>query len=196
MRTVLVLAGILIAGTFEATAQTGVILSHDFKGDTAGWAAMGPGASVRADSGAGRDGGGALSLEYQPSTGKIAGAVLPVLGRLTSMQRIRFAVHSDHDTAVALLLSERKPGGDYTAWFWAPAGVWQPVELTLADFSANSGPNDAVDPDHKLDADQVQGVGLFDLACVFSAMTTRPDFPIAVSKPTGRIRCCSRASRC
>ena len=129
---------------------------------------------------------GALALTYQPGPGRIAGAVLPVFGQLAKMQRIRFSVRSDHDTAVALLLSEKKPGGgDYTAWFWAPATSGNRWNLTPADFSANSGRNDPVDADGKLDPDEVQGIGLFDLACVFSSISARPDFPIAVSKAEG-----------
>jgi hypothetical protein len=186
VRSVIFFLAILAISAAAASAQPGVLLSSDFKADTGGWAALGPG-TVRVEQGAGpEDGAAALALTYQPGAGRIAGAVLPVFGQLAKMQRIRFSVKSDHDTAVALLLSEKKPGGgDYTAWFWARAGVWQPVELTTADFSANSGPNDAVDADGKLDADQVQGVGLFDLACVFSSMSSQPDFPIALSKPDG-----------
>ncbi|MBZ5606718.1 MAG: hypothetical protein LAP38_00560 [Acidobacteriia bacterium] len=187
MRAVFVFIAASIAATGPAWAQPGVILSHNFENDTAAWSAMGPGAAVRVVREAGLNGStGALSLTYQPGAGKIAGAVLPVSGQLARMQRIRFSVRSDHDTAVALLLSEKKPGGgDYTAWFWAPAGVWQPVELTPSDFTSNSGPNDAVDPDGKLDVDQVQGIALFDLASVFSSMPARPDFPVAVSRPAG-----------
>ncbi len=31
----------------------------------------------------------------------------------------------------------------------------------------------------------MQGIGLFDLACVFSSISARPDLPIAVSKAEG-----------
>ncbi len=186
MRTVFAWAAMWIAGAALGWAQPGIILNHNFENDAGGWSAMGSGATVRTAREAGPNGAGALALSYRPGDGKIAGAVLPVSGQLARMQRIRFSVRSDHDTAVALLLSEKKPGGgDYTAWFWARGGVWQQIELTPADFSANSGPNDPVDSDGKLDAAEVQGIGLFDLACVFSAMAAQPDAPVVVARTEG-----------
>ena len=80
------------------------------------------------------------------------------------MKRIRFWAKSDHDTSIAVLLAETKPGSDYTAWFWAPVGQWQLIEFTPADFAVGDGPKDPVDPDGKLDLDQVEGVGLIDLS--------------------------------
>jgi hypothetical protein len=178
-----------VAGVGLAFAQQGqdLILNQVFETDTAGWAAMGPTAALRVvPERVSPNRSGALSLAYEISPGKFAGAGLAVLGKLAGMQRLRLSVRADHDTAVGLLLSEKKPGGgDYAAWFWAPAGAWQDVELTPADFSLNTGPNDPADPDGKLDLDQVQGIGIFDLACLFSALPESPNFPIIVSRAAG-----------
>ena len=111
--------------------------------------------------------------------------MLPAPGALATMRRMRFRIKTDHDTAVAVLLSEKKPGGDYTALFWAPAGAWQTIELTPADFSLNNGPNDPVDADGKLDLDQVQGVAILDLAHFLGSMPENSAFPVIVSRPSG-----------
>jgi hypothetical protein len=85
------------------------------------------------------------------------------------------------------LLTEKQPGGgNYVAWFWAPANAWQKIELTPADFSATDGPNDPVDPDGKLDLDQVNGIGLFDLAQYFSQLASNPTPPLSVAAQSGR----------
>ena len=112
------------------------------------------------------------------------------LASLTSpdtLQALRLSlIASLSSTAVALLLSEKKPGGgNYIATFTCAAGVWQPVELTPADFTASDGPNDPVDADGKLDLDQVEGLGFIDLAEFFASQLENPQIPIAIERPTG-----------
>ena len=173
-----------VAAAALAQQQQDVILAQNFQDGTEGWSAMGPDADlqfVRAG-GPNRD-AGAVRLSYGLGTGHFAAAGLPVAGKLAQMRRIRFQIKSDHDTAFAMIFSEEKPGGgDYMASFWVPADAWQQIELKPEDFSLNIGPNDPVDPDGKLDLDRVQGIGIVDLACIFSAM---PDSPIVVSRPKG-----------
>src|ERR1700676_5328182 len=97
--------------------------------DTAAWTAIGPGGTVRATP-------DAFSFGYELGGKGFSAAVLPAPVGVEGMERIRFRVKSDHDTAIAVSLSEKKPGGgDYSAMLWAPADTWQPVELTPADFS-------------------------------------------------------------
>jgi hypothetical protein len=115
-----------------------------------------------------RAGHAALEFSYDLGPKKFAGAVLGAPESFASMRSLRFWARSDHNTAVGVLLSEKKPsGGNYVAWFWAPAGAWQAIELTPADFTVTDGPNDPVDPDGKLDLDQVEGIAVFDLAQYF-----------------------------
>ena len=142
-----------------------LLLRHDFDTNSEGWVAMGPNASVGTTNrvGSAKQGRGALEFRYDLSK-TFAAAVLPIDFALQRMKRIRFWAKSDHDTSVALLLAEHKPGGDYTAWFWAPAGQWQLIEFTPADFAVGDGPKDPVDPNGKLDLDQVEGIGILDLA--------------------------------
>src|SRR5271166_1817322 len=147
--------------------------------DAAGWIAMGQGGSVRSVN-------GALTITYELCSKHFAAAVLPVDGKLAGMQRVKFRVKPDHDTAVGVLLSEKKPGGgNYTAWFWALANGWQQVELTPADFALSDGPNDPADPDGKLDLDQVEGIAIFDFAHFLGSLPENSAFPVAIDRPTG-----------
>jgi hypothetical protein len=144
-----------------------------------GWMVMGEGGKIVE-----KDGAIVFSYELQPK--RMSLAVLPAPPELARMQRIRFRLKSSADTPVALLLSERKPGGgNYTAIFWAPANAWQQVELTPADFALGDGPSDPRDSNGRLDLDQVEGVGFVDLAQIFLTQSEDPDVPIAVDRPSG-----------
>ena len=165
---------LFIAVVFVGLAQAQARL------ETAAWAVMGIGGNVHVN-------GEELAFTYQLGTSQFSAAVFPVSGGLDGVGRIRFRAKADHDTAIALLLSEKKPGGgDYTAWVWAPADRWQQVELTPADFSLNDGPKDPVDSDGKLDLDQVVGVGLLDVGYFFAMAADNPNFPIAVTRSSGK----------
>jgi hypothetical protein len=146
--------------------------------DTTGWTPLGEGTGVSGSA-------AALVLNYDVAPKKFTGAVMKPPADFAHMRSIRFSVKSDHDTALGVLLSEKKPGGNYAAWFWAPANVQQQVELTAADFSVTDGPGDPVDPDGKLDLDQVEGIGIFDMATFFLSMPANPDMPIAVTPSAG-----------
>jgi hypothetical protein len=162
-----------------AFAQPDTLLRQTFDTDTSGWMVMGKGGSVRVSE-------GALAFSYELKARQIALAVLPVPDGFARMQRLRFRVKADHDTALVVLLSEKKPGGgNYTAQFWAPANVWQQVELNAADFSAADGPTDPVDADGKLDLDEVEGIGITDMAAFFLAQADNPSFPVAVDAASG-----------
>ena len=153
------------------------------------WTAFGADAQVRLTPEAARtrNGDPALVLEYKVAPKQFGAAVMPVpQGALTSMRSLRFWLKTDSSTAVAVLLSEHKPdGGNYTAVVWSPKDTWQKIELTPADFRLSDGPNDPKDSDGKLDTDQIEGVGILDLAPMFAAMGDNPNFPIAVDQRSG-----------
>ncbi len=158
---------VLFAGTAACFAQA------------ASWTAMGRGGSVQD-----RDGHIVFAYDLQP--GRMSMAVRPAPDDLARMQRLRFRVKASADMPVAVLLSEHKPGGaNYNAIFWANAGVWQEVELTAADFSVSDGRSDPRDPDGKLDLDQVEGIGVLDLAQFFLNQPDSGEVPIAIDHPTG-----------
>jgi hypothetical protein len=144
-----------------------------------GWMTMGKGGAVQA-----KDSGMVFAYDVQPK--QMAVAVLPAPPQLAHMQHLRFRVKASADLPLAVVLSERKPGGgNYTALLWAPANSWQQVELTPADFSTGDGPNDPVDADGKLDLDQVEGIGILDVAQLFLAKAGNPDAPFAINRATG-----------
>lgn len=187
MRAIFVLS--LAALASSAQTADDVILRQQFQQDTGGWTILGNDAEVHAEPSAARLAGsaGKLIFSYELSPGQHSAAVLPAPPGFAHAQRIRFRIMSDRATAMGLLLSEKKPGGgNYAAWFWLPGGEWQQVELTPADFSATDGPGDPVDQDGKLDLDQVEGLGLFDLTQFFASLPGTTDIPIIVAQASGK----------
>jgi hypothetical protein len=67
--------------------------------------------------------------------------------------------------------------------FWAQKNVWQRVDLNLSDFGANDGPNDPADPNGKLDPEQVEALGIVDLAGFFNQLPA--EAPMVVERTTG-----------
>ena len=174
MRVLLFFAILAVA---PAQPAGDVILHQTFRYDTEGWVFMGQGGAVRTRPDL------TLALTYELGKQQMAMAVLPTAGRIAAMQRMRFAVKPDHNTALGVLLSEKKPGGgNYIALFWAHANEWQQVELTPGDFALSDSPTDPVDADGKLDLDQVEGVGIFDFALFTQG--AKPE-PIVVDKAEG-----------
>jgi hypothetical protein len=168
------------AGGF-AQAASDVVFRQTFQGDTGTWRVMGEHASVSP-----AEGGNGLVFRYELGPKIFSGLVSPAPADFAKMQRIRLRVKTDHATAMGLVLSEKKPGGNYSVWFWSPANTWQWVEFTPADFNLNDGPNDAKDPDGKLDLADVEGIGLFALGQFFAQLPGNPDFPVSVHLEQGQ----------
>lgn len=175
---------IFLLAAIAAAAQS-TVFKQTFETDTDQWMVMGTSGSVKLSKDA-RSGAGALAFTYSLDGKGLAPAVLPTgQGRLAEMRRIRFWMKSDHDATFAVFLGEKKPGGgDYTASVWAPMNVWQQVNLGLPDFVASDGPNDPVDPDGKLDPDQVEGIGILDLSGFLNQMPA--ESPMVVARKTGQ----------
>ncbi|MGA2148355.1 MAG: hypothetical protein ABSH49_25700 [Bryobacteraceae bacterium] len=165
--------------------QPPVLFSQTFETGTGGWA-TGEGGRVRLAAGEGRQGAGALAFEYRIAARHNSGMVLPAPAELALAQSLRFRVKADHATALGILLAERKPGGgNYTAWFWAPANAWQEVELSPADFTVADGPRDPKDTDGKLDMDAVEAVGIFDLAQFFRNFASASPVDVVIDPTEG-----------
>ena len=161
-------------------------LKHTFDTDTDRWMVMGTSGSVKVSKEA-KTGTGALAFNYSLDGKDIATALLPLgAGGFAEMRRIRFWMKSDHDAAIAVVMSEKKPGGgDYSSVVWAQKNVWQRVDLGLSDFMPNEGsPNDPIDSDGKLDPDQVEAVGILDLSAFFNRMPT--ESPMVITRKTGQ----------
>jgi hypothetical protein len=144
----------------------------------AGWIAVGKSGMVRVTD-------GALTFDYTVGEG-LAVAALPLNGTdVSAMDAVRFWMKTDVPTALAVLINEKKPGGDYTAICWSTGNTWQRVELTPGDFHLNAGPNDARDPDGKLDLDAVQNMGVLDISSIFGAKADAGS-PIVVESHVGK----------
>lgn len=180
------LIGVLAAGA--CWAQKNTLFRSTFESGEEGWIAMGAGAKVHATTTPAdvKNGKGSLAYEYDLVPKRFSAAVLPVTEGLAGMRRLRFWIKTDAATPVGVLLSERKPGGgDYLAWFWSKKDRWQQVELKVDDFTLNDGPNDPKDSNGKLDLDQIQGIGLIDLAQIFNAASDVHNLPLVVNRSSG-----------
>lgn len=173
------------AATIAAAQPSGdILLRQDFEGHAVGWfvapAGGGPGSeanAVRIDRAPGHahSGSGALAFTYEARPRQMAAEVMPAPPQLARMTRLRFWLKTDRARPIAVLLSERKPGGgNYNAWIWSPAETWQQVDLTPADFSLAEGPNDPKDSDGKLDLDHLQAIGILDIGMRFPQMASGP----------------------
>ncbi len=144
----------------------------------AGWIAVGKSGTVRVTD-------GTLTFDYTVGEG-LAVAALPLNGTdVSAMDAVRFWMKTDVPTALAVLINEKKPGGDYTAICWSTGNAWQRVELTPGDFHLNAGPNDPRDPDGKLDLDAVQNMGVLDISSIFGAKED-PGSPMVVESHVGK----------
>jgi hypothetical protein len=161
-----------------AQSEPDVLLHQTFE-STAAWKPVGEGSSVRSA-------GPALAFDYTLAPKHLAILVQPAPPSLARAGRFRLSVKTDHSTAMAVLLMEKKPGGgNYMAWFWAPANQSQAVELTPADFTATDGPQDPVDADGHLDLDAVESIGILDLAQFFGTLRAEATVPVRIDNADG-----------
>ncbi|MDQ2899866.1 MAG: hypothetical protein M3Y07_08705 [Acidobacteriota bacterium] len=166
------------------------ILHQDFENGESGWVTMGGAATLRVthDPANVKTGKSALEFEYTAEPKRFGVALLPLTDvSIANMKTIRFWLKTDSATAIAVILSEKAPGGGrYSAIAWSPKERWQQIELTPADFSLTDEANDPKDSNGKLDLDRLQAVGIVDVSQMFSAAQPNPDFPIAIDPHTGK----------
>jgi hypothetical protein len=161
------------------------LLRHDFEDGTAGWVSVGKNGSLRVMHEGARNGSGALTFDYVVGDG-FAAAALPLKGiSIARMDRLQFWIKTDVPTAVAIMMNEKKPGGNYTAICWSTGNTWQRVELTPRDFHLSTGEKDPIDPDGKLDLDAVENIGIIDLSTIFGVRTEKTG-PIVVESHAGK----------
>jgi hypothetical protein len=157
----------LPAATYGGSAP---LVHHTFEEGVSGWTAMGTNSKVALTREAAyvKEGKAALQFDYAVGKGEMGALMLPTSdGALAKTKSFHFWVRADHTTTLAVALQE-KQGGRYSALFMAPKDGWQQVELALSDFILGEGKDDPKDPDNQLDLDQVEGVGITDLAQVFA----------------------------
>ena len=163
------------------------LLRQTFETGDPGWLTVGKSATVRIthDSADVKNGSGALAFDYTVGEG-VAIAALPLKDVDTArIDRVRFWMKTDVPTPLAVVLNEKKPGGNYSAVCWSVGNTWQLVELSPSDFHLNQGPNDPVDPDGKLDLDAVENLALLDLSTIVGVKTD-PNAPFVSESHAGK----------
>jgi hypothetical protein len=166
----------------EPTIQT-------FESGDEGWVPYGRNARLEVvrDAAEVKNGKAALALRYTYQQNEFASAILPLeAGEIGQLTHMRFWIRSDQSTAVAVVFSEKQPGGGYySTWFWCPAKTWQHVDLTPDDFSPVRGPTYPVDADARLDVDQVIAIGVSDLGQAFQGLGTGASYPLVTALHPG-----------
>jgi hypothetical protein len=170
-QTLLPAVALLVAATaIPIQAQTPPIIKQTFEESDGGWTLMGTGGrtSVTQDAANVKSGKAALQLDYSIKKGDVCALLLLTPdGLLAKAKSIRFAVKSDSGAVLGAILQEQG-AGRYIAMFTVPAGKWQQVELSPADFVLSDDVNDPPDPDNKLDMDKVEAFGLTDVGQVMA----------------------------
>lgn len=175
----------LAAGVIALAAAP--IVRQTFENGDEGWAAFGQNGDIRMTRELGdvKIGKGALAFDYDVSHGP-AFAVWPVKEPIGEMKSLRFWLKTDSPSAIAVLLNEKPPGGHYMRIVWSLGNTWQRIELEPSDFTLNEGPNDPKDADNRLDPDQIQSVGLFDVSQMFSSAAQKAEVPIIIEAKSGK----------
>ena len=172
-----------------APQPAGHTTRQTFEQGDEGWIPFGVGAQVEVvrDPAMVKSGSAALALHYTINPGQYGSAVLPLeAGEMTGLRRLELSVRTDHDAPIIVVLSEKQPGGGYySSWFWCPKDRWLWVSLTPQDFTLDQGPSDPIDPNHRLDLEDVRGMGVTDLGQAFQMLGTDPKYPLAVDKVSG-----------
>jgi len=160
----------IVALPAAANGGSEPLVHHTFEEGVSGWTALGTNCKVALTREAAhiKEGKAALQFDYSVGKGQTSVLLLPTTdGALAKAKSFRFWVRADSTTTLAVMLQE-KQGGRYAALFAAPKDAWQQIELALSDFILGEGREDPKDADNRLDLDQVEGVGITDLAQLFA----------------------------
>ncbi|MBI3721454.1 MAG: hypothetical protein HY248_02785, partial [Fimbriimonas ginsengisoli] len=160
----------MAASIAHGQATTQPFIRHTFEENQGGWQVLGAGGKVSRtqESADVKEGQSALAFEYKVEKGSMAALVVPFQpGDLAKARAFRFWVKADYAAPLAVALQE-KEGGRYLAMFTAPAGKWQQVELSSADFYLSDDGSDPKDPNNKLDLNEVENAGIVDVAQMFA----------------------------
>lgn len=145
------------------------LLSQTFEEELGNWASLTPTGKVSLthDKAHIKEGKGALQFDYGLRKGEMNALYFPLekaaFAKATALQ---FWIKSNTGSVFAVMLEERD-GGRYLATFHVPKEQWQKVELTPEEFALASNEGDPKDPNGKLDMDQVERIGVIDMAQIF-----------------------------
>lgn len=176
--------GLTNAFALLALAQTTPtpLMNHTFATSDEGWLGMGEIAKVSRTAAPKPT----LHFEYMVRKGNVGALTRPIESEaLKGGQRLHFALKTDTDTVLAVMVQE-KGGGRFTAVANLPKNLWQDIDLALSDFTLGTDKGDPADANGKLDLDKVESLSVVDLH-VFFVQTESPQlaglFPGIVSGP-------------
>jgi hypothetical protein len=183
-------AGLVQANTLRASEKaSNPLLELTFEKTQGDWLAFGGAAQVRVATEAAnvKNGKGVLAVDYQIARGQFGLAVLPISeGTLAGTKQLTFWLKTDSSAPVSVILNERKSsGGNYMTTLWSPKDTWQQIELVPEDFAPTESPTDPVDPNHKLDMDQVESLSLLDLGQFYAMSDAAAEIPVVLDKRLG-----------
>ncbi len=168
-----------------AQDDAGVLKKWDFEDGLQGWQTLDPQAklAVTAEEDAVYAGKQSLELMYRqrlPKSAKpedIPGvAIVELEGLPEGTKSLRFTVATGYSVPVIVALRERTEAL-YIAPVWSEVGDWNPVQLSLADFTlSGDGPKD---DNNQLDPDQVQYIAIAD-GSLFGRALAQQGIPIRV----------------
>lgn len=168
-----ILCGCLLLCSRFAQAErpllTETFLSQTFEEELGSWVSIAPTAKVSLthDKAHIKEGKGALQFDYGVRKGEMNALYFPLeKAPLAKATALKFWLKSDTISIFAVVLEE-KGGGHYMAAFTVPKEQWQKVELAPEDFALNNNENDPKDPNGKLDMEQIERIGVIDVAQIF-----------------------------
>ena len=162
----LIAAASLCANALAQTAAPTYIVHDTFANGDGGWTSIGGSGTITVvhDTDHVKDNKGALQFDYPVEKGKLGFLFRPVeVGSLAKAKALRLWVRDTATAPVGVVLQE-KDGGRYVSMVTVPKDKWQLIELAPSDFVLSEDANDPKDPDNKLDLDQVENVGIADIA--------------------------------
>lgn len=166
---VLSLAGILVTSAPTEGQAEQPLLHHTFEDGMSGWMPMGTTAklSITNDLAYIKESKHALQFNYGINKGEINLAMTTIEpGTLALGRSLSYWVRTDFATTILTALQE-KDGGRYLSFSNCPKDRSQKIELNAKDFVLSQEPGDPVDPNGKLDMDQVTAIGIGDLGQLF-----------------------------
>jgi hypothetical protein len=169
----------LLALSVSCFAQDGVLQKWDFEKDEGGWKSFDQQGkvSLTMEKDCVYEGASALQFDYRQRTPD-AGAAQRGLGGLPGtvgveltkpypqLKSISLAVSTSVSVPLGIVLRERN-GATYTCPVFSNAGQWNVVLLDLDDFALDEGSSD---PDGKLDAGHIVGIGVVDASVLTRAL--------------------------
>ena len=156
--------GFALAQNQPAAPQDVAAIEFGFDADTTPWTALDDTAvlSITHEADEIKAGTGALKWEFTPAAGKMPGLVAAQTAPAPDARSMSVWVRSSVACVIAVGLMEAG-GARYVTAAYCPPNEWQHLEVALTDFLLS---DDTADDNNQLDADQIAGCMILDLAAM------------------------------